>query len=82
MEHEDRLPGRVVACRRLRLVRVETEEELLHARGRVDVDGPVGNGVALHKAVSFGLSDRPRNHSELVHETMQRRVCRQESEPA
>ena len=50
--------------------------------GRVDVDGPVGNGVALHKAVSFGLSDRPRNHSELVHETMQRRVCRQESEPA
>ena len=56
MEHEDRLPGGIVACRRLRLVRVETEEELLHARGRIDVDG-AGDVAAVVLGVEAAVDD-------------------------
>ena len=56
MEHEDRLPGGIVARRRLRLVRVETEEEFLHARGRVDVDG-AGDVAAVVLVVEAAVDD-------------------------
>ena len=39
VEHQDRLLARVAARRRFRLACGHAEEELLDARGRVDVDG-------------------------------------------